>query len=180
VEGKFFEDGTAIPVGLYEFDADGKMIVKNGVFGDYLYKNGLVVKRYQLAEYNGDFYFVNDGDKIAKNIKLYLSEQYVDGKTFANGTAIPAGLYEFGADGKMIIKHGIYNDKLYIYGVMQKAYQLVEFNGEYYFVSDSHMIAKNCKLYLSEKFVTGKTFADGTAIPASIYEFDADGKMIIN
>ena len=80
------------------------MIVKNGVYGDYLYKNGLVVKRYQLVEYDGNFYFVNDGDKIVKNTKLYLSEKYVEGKTFADGTSLSVGIYEFDADGKMIIK----------------------------------------------------------------------------
>ena len=178
VEGKTFPDGTPIPVGLYEFDAEGKMIVKNGVYGDYLYKNGLVVKRYQLAEYNGDFYFINDGDKIARSGKLYLSAQYVEGKYFANGTAIPAGYYEFDDDGKMIIKHGVYGDYLYIYGVMQKAYQLVEFDGDYYFINDGHKIARDVKLYLTQKFVEGKTFADGSALGIGYYSFDADGKMI--
>ena len=179
VEGKTFADGTAIPVGLYEFDDEGKMIVKNGVYGDYLYKNGLVVKRYQLAEYNGDFYFINDGDKIARSKKLYLSEQYVEGKTFANGTPIPVGLYEFDADGKMIIKHGVYDDYLYIYGVQQKAYQLVECEGDYYFVNDGHKIAKNKKIYLSAKFVEGKYYADGTMVEVGYHYFDENGKMIV-
>ena len=179
VEGKTFADGTSIPAGIYEFDAEGKMIVKNGVYGDFLYKNGLVVKRYQLAEYNGDFYFINDGDKIAKNCKLYLSEKFVEGKTFADGTPIPAGLYEFDAEGKMIIKHGVQGDYLYKNGVQLKAYQLVEVDGDYYFVNDSHKIARNCRIYLSSRFVEGKTFADGTPIPVGFYEFDADGKMII-
>ena len=44
---------------------------------------------------------------------------------------------------------------------------------------DGHKLAKNCKLYLSQQFVEGKTFADGTAIAVGYYDFDADGKMII-
>ena len=178
VEGKTFADGTPIPVGLYEFDADGKMIVKNGVYGDYLYKNGLVVKRYQLVEYNGDYYFINDGNRIVRSNKLYLSEQFVEGKTFANGTAIPAGLYEFDADGKMLIKHGIVGDNVYIYGVMQKAYQLVELDGNFYFVNDAHRIARDKKIYLSAKFVEGKTYTDGTPIEVGYHYFDENGVMV--
>ena len=37
---------------------------------------------------------------------------------------------------------------------------------------------KNSRVYLSEKFVAGATFADGTALPAGYYEFDAEGKMV--
>ena len=181
VEGKTFADGTAIPVGRYEFDADGKMIIKHGIIDDSIYINGVLQRTYQLVEFEGNFYFINEANhKIAKNKKLYLSEKFVEGKTFADGTAIPAGLYEFDADGKMVIKHGIIDDCIYINGILQRAYQLVEFEGSFYFINDgNHKIAKSKKLYLSEKFVEGKTFADGTAIPAGLYEFDADGKMII-
>ena len=56
----------------------------------------------------------------------------------------------------------------------------MEYEGNYYFINDGHKLAKNITLYLSDRFVEGKTFADGTAIPASLYSFDADGKMIIN
>ena len=101
-----FADGRAIQVGTYEFDADGKMIVpelKNGVIDDYLYINDVKQTCYKLVEFEGDYYFINDGNKIAKSKKLYLSEKYVSGMTFADGTAIPAGYYEFDADGKMII-----------------------------------------------------------------------------
>ncbi len=179
VEGKTFADGTPIPAGIYEFDAEGKMVVKNGVYGDYLYKNGLVVKRYQLAEYDGNFYFVNDGDKLAKGIKLYLGASFVEGKTFADGTPIPAGLYEFDNECRMIVKNGVYGDYLYKNGLVVKRYQLAEYDGNFYFVNDGDKLAKGIKLYLSANFVEGKTFADGTAIPAGLYEFDAEGKMVV-
>ena len=185
VDGKTFADGRAIDVGYYEFDADGKMIIpnrKHGVVGDYLYINDVKQVRYQLVEFEGNFYFINDGDKIAKNKKLYLSQQYVEGMTFADGRAIQVGTYEFDAEGKMIIpelKHGVVGDFLYINDVKQVRYQLVEFEGDFYFINDGDKIARSKKLYLSDKFVEGKTFADGTPVPAGLYEFDADGKMII-
>ena len=77
---------------------------KHGVVGDYLYINDVKQVRYQLVEFEGNFYFINDGDKIAKNMKLYLSDKFVAGKTFADGTAVAAGYYYFGADGKMVIE----------------------------------------------------------------------------
>ena len=185
VAGKTFPDGRTIQVGYYEFDAEGKMIIpayKNGVVGDYLYINDVKQVRYQLVEFEGSFYFINDGDKIAKSIKLYLSANFVAGKTFPDGRAIPAGYYEFDAEGKMIIpeaKHGVIGDYLYINDVKQVRYQLVEFEGNFYFINDGDKIARNVKLYLSDKFVAGKTFADGSAVSAGYYFFDADGKMVI-
>ena len=71
------------------------------------------------------------------------------------------------------------DDYLYIYGVQQKAYQLVECEGDYYFVNDGHKIAKNKKIYLSAKFVEGKYYADGTMVEVGYHYFDENGKMIV-
>ncbi len=172
-------------VGTYTFDDDGRMInppgSENGVIDNCLYINGVLQKAYQLVEFDGNYYFINNGkNEIARSITLYLGEQFVSGKTFADGTAVPAGSYEFDADGKMVIKHGIIGNCLYINGALQKAYQLVEFDGNYYFINNGkNEIARSTKLYLNEQFVSGKTFADGTAVPAGYYEFDADGKMLV-
>ena len=183
VEGKTFADGRAIQPGTYQFDAEGKMVIpelKNGVIDDCLYINDVKQLAYQLVEFEGDFYFINDGaHRIAKNTKLYLSETFVEGKTFADGTPIPTGYYEFDADGKMIVKNGVYGDYIYKNGILLNRYQLVEFDGNFYFINDGNKIAKNLTLYLSERFVEGKTFADGTPIPAGYYKFDAEGKMIL-
>ena len=78
--------------------------IKNGVIEDKLYINDVLQKAYQLVEYNGDFYFINDGqNRVAKNQKLYISASYVSGKYFPDGTPLYAGYYTFDADGKMII-----------------------------------------------------------------------------
>ena len=71
-------EGTPFAVGYYEFDAEGKLIVKNGPQADgYFYLNGIKQTAYQLIKYNGDYYFINDGHKYAKNTKLYLSAQFI-------------------------------------------------------------------------------------------------------
>ena len=186
VEGKTFLDGREIQLGYYYFDEEGKMEIpeqKNGVIDDRLYINDVVQKAYQLVEFNGDFYFINDGaNRIAKSVKLYLSSTYVAGKTFPDGRQIQPGYYYFDEEGKMEIpelKNGVIDDFLYINDVKQLAYQLVEFEGDFYFVNDGHKIAKNTKIYLSERFVEGKTFDDGASIAVGYYEFDENGKMIV-
>ena len=149
--------------------------LKNGVVGDYLYINDIKQTRYKLVEFEGDFYFINDGDKIAKNTRLYLSATYVNGKVLPDGRALLPGYYNFDAEGKMIIeplKNGVVGDYLYINDVKQTRYKLVEFEGYFYFINDGDKIAKNVRLYLSEMFVKDSPLAAG------YYRFDANGKLI--
>ncbi len=181
--GKNLPDGRAIKPGKYTFDADGKMqyeSIKNGVVGEYLYISDVKQLAYQLVEFDGNIYFINDGHRIARNTSLYLSEKFTEGKSFPDGRAIKPGKYTFDADGKMQyekVKHGVVGEYLYIDGVKQLAYQLVEFDGNIYFINDGHRIARNVSLYLTEKFTTGKTLPDGREIKPGKYTFDADGKM---
>ena len=161
-----FVEGTDLKVGYYDFDAEGKMILLNGPVGDYFYKDNVRLKAYQLVEFEGDYYFINDGHKIAKNKRIYLSERFVE------GTDLKVGYYEFDAEGKMVYLNGPVGDYFYKDNVRLKAYQLVEFEGDYYFINDSHKLAKNKRIYLSERFV------EGTDLKVGYYEFDADGKMV--
>ena len=75
------------------------MILKNGAMDDgFFYINGVKQLAYQLIEFNGDYYFINDGHKYAVNKKIYLTAQFLEGTDFK------PGYFEFGADGKMIIE----------------------------------------------------------------------------
>ena len=173
VDGFTYEDGTPLKVGYYEFDENGKMIIKNGVVGDYFYKNGVRLNAYQLVEYEGDFYFINDSHKVAKNKRIYLSQSFVEGFTYADGTPLKVGYYEFDENGKMVMLNGPVGDYFYKNNVRLNAYQLVEFEGNYYFINDSHKLAKSKRIYLSQIFV------EGTDLKVGYYDFDADGKLII-
>ena len=163
-----YTDSVGLPAGTYQFNADGKMIINNGVVGDYLYINGVMQTAYQLVEFEGNYYFINDGNKVIKNASKYLALTYTD------SVGLPAGTYQFDAEGKMIIKHGVIGDNLYINGAMQTAYQLVEFEGNYYFINDGHRVIKNASKYLTA------THTSKFGLPAGTYQFDADGKLIIN
>lgn len=178
VEGHTFADGTPLSQGYYEFDADGKLTVKNGPVNGYFYINNVRQNAYKLVNYAGDFYFIDAGNKLLVDKKVYLSAKFVAGHTYADGTPLAEGYYTFGSDGKMVITNGIVGNYLYINNTRQNAYKLVEFEGNHYFISDGHKIAKDCRIYLSEKFVAGHTYADGMALTAGYYTFDAEGKMV--
>ena len=159
----------------YDCGDDGVATLLTGVYEDRFYLDGVQQYAYQLVQdKEGNFYFVSDRHKIAKNCKLYLSERFVEGKFFADGTAIPVGTYEFDADGKMVVLNGPVGDYFYVNGIVQKAYQLVEYEGNYYFINDYNKLMKNRSVYLSEKFTAAHD------LPAGKYAFDADGKMILD
>jgi hypothetical protein len=135
------------------------------------------------VEYDGNLYFINDGDKVAVNMRLYLSATYVSGKTFPDGRAVQPGYYRFDGEGRMIVesaKNGVVGDYLYINDAKQTRYKLVLYEDNYYFINDGDKIAKSMRLYLNETFVSGKTLPDGSALKPGFYYFDAEGKMIVS
>ena len=77
------------------------MIVLNGVVDGVYYENSKVIWYKGLVEQDGDFYYVNDGGKVVTSIRRYVSN--TNGLTFADGTPIAKGYYEFDENGKMIL-----------------------------------------------------------------------------
>ncbi|MBO5333772.1 MAG: leucine-rich repeat protein [Clostridia bacterium] len=179
INGLTYADGTPILAGVYEFDENGKMIMREGIVGNYVYKNNVQQKAYQLVEVDGDFYFIGDRHEIIKGRKVYLSEEKINGLTYADGTPIAVGSYDFDENGKMIILNGIVGNNIYKNNAKLKAYQLVEVDGDFYFIGDRHEIVKNKRIYLNEERINGLTYADGTPITVGHYNVDADGKLII-
>ena len=167
--GLTWYDGSAITASNYEFDATGKMIIKHGVYANgYIYINGNLQKAYQLVEFEGNYYFVSDNNRYVVNKTIYLTAKNLE------IAGLSAGYYDFGADGKMIIKNGADADGyFYINGEKQKAYQLIEFEGSYYFISDYNKYVVNKSVYLSVDNL------EGTGLKAGYYYFDETGKMII-
>ena len=175
--GWTFADGTPIPKATYSFDADGKMIIPNGLVGDCYYIDGVKVGSYYgLVMDNGNYYYVDNNAKIVKNKTKFLNT--TNGLTFADGTPIPKATYSFDADGKMIIPNGIDGDFYYINGVKVGSYYgLVKDGNDYYYVDANAKIVRSKNKYLTT--TNDLTFPDGTPIPHKYFEFDADGKMII-
>ena len=107
------------------------------------------------------------------------------------GTGLAAGTYEFDAEGRMIIpevetpetpetpstpnpdvKNGVHGDYFYLNGVRQSAYQLIMYEGYYYYVADAHKVVKGRSIYLNKVL-------EGTGLAAGYYEFDENGRMIL-
>ncbi len=164
-----YVEGTPFEPGCYYFDAMGRLVIQNGPQANgYFYLNGIRQKAYQLIEWNGDYYFINDGHKYARNIRLYLGQRFVEGSELA------PGYYDFDDSGKLVLKNGPWEDGyFYINGIRQKAYQLIEWNGDYYFINDGHKYARNIRLYLGQRFVEGSELAPG------YYDFDDSGKLVL-
>ena len=153
------------------------MIILNGVVGDYYYINGIKQTGWMLFEWNGNYYF-NEYYNVARNKRVYLNQDFVEGKTYPNGDPMKVGYYDFDEDGKMIIINGVVGDYYYINGIKQTGWMLFEWNGNLYF-NEYYNVAKNKKIYLTEAFVEGVTHPNGTILAPGYYEFDVDGKMIL-
>ena len=71
----------------------------------------------------------------------------------------------------MLVRNGVYGDYFYLNNVRQEAYQLIQFEGNYYFITDGHKVAKNCSVYLGSS-------ATKAGLTPGYYDFDTDGRMI--
>ena len=168
--------GTGFSSGYYKFDELGRMELKNGPNWDgYFYDHNVKQKAYALKEFEGEYYFICENNKVCYNQTRNLSDSMV------SGTPFPAGKYDFGEDGKLVRKNGPQDDGyFYLDGIRQRAFQLIYYEGYYYFVSSNHYYIKNRTAPVGENVVAGMTYEDGTPIKARYYTFDAQGRMVIN
>ena len=81
--------------GSYDFDENGKMIVKNGVVDGCYYEEGVLVKGKGLVQVGNDLYFVKQNGAVFTNSTLYISAAKANG-------LVEAGIYRFDAEGRMI------------------------------------------------------------------------------
>ena len=156
------------PAGYYTFDADGKMVIKNGLVeenGDlYYYVNGAKTAA-GLIEWDGNYYYIASNLKAVKNAKHYV---FADK---ANGLK-SAGWYWFNADGTMYLE-GIReeNGTKYYYKDGVKSYAgLIEISGDYYYVKSDCSVVCNRSYYVTKS---------NGLMPSATYTFGADGKMVI-
>ena len=154
--------------GFYSFDADGKMVIKNGLVeenGDlYYYVDGAKTAA-GLIEWEGNYYYIASNLKAVKDAKHYV---FADK---ANGLK-SAGWYWFNADGTMFLE-GIREDngtKYYYKDGVKNYAGLIEISGEYYYVKS------DCSVVCGRSYYVTKS---NGLMPSATYTFDADGKMVI-
>ena len=159
--------------GWYWFNADGTMFLEgireeNGT--KYYYKDG--VKNYAgLIEISGEYYYVKSDCSVVCDRSYYVTK--------SNGL-MPSATYTFDADGKMVIKNGIYREKLgdgneylfyYVNNVRQVNTGLVQLDdGSYIYVRSGANLAVG-------SYYVSKT---NNLLPKGIYTFGEDGKMVVN
>ena len=156
------------PAGYYTFDADGKMVIKNGLVeenGDlYYYVDGAKTAA-GLIEVDGNYYYIASSLKAVKNAKHYV---FADR---ANGLK-SAGWYWFNEDGTMFLD-GIReeNGTKYYYKDGVKNYAgLIEISGDYYYVKSDCSVVCNRSYYVTKS---------NGLMPSATYTFGANGKMVI-
>ena len=150
--------------GYYEFGADGAMLqgVVEKEDGLYYYERGNT--RYMgLILRDGEYYFVQDGGKLATG-RIWV------GSYDSNGL-LNKGNYEFGADGAMLNGFETLADGIYYYnkGIATR-HGLKVIGNDLYFITDGG------------KVVTGRvyvgTYDSNGLLPKGNYTFDAEGKFV--
>ena len=182
-----------IPIGVYEFDANGRMLnvpenkpdepeLTNGIVNEngtlYYYIDG--VKQLNLGlieiEDNGERFYIyvrTAGQLAVGEYKVWLD----------NGIVPYASVQDFGTDGKMknapAVKDGIVNENgtlyYYIDGVKQLNLGLIEIeeNGEKFYI----YVRTAGQLAVGEY----KVWLDNGIVPyASVQTFDENGRMVIS
>jgi len=170
-----WSNGTAITAGTYEFDADGRMIIKEGLVNGYYYEGNKVVPYKGLIEVNGYYYYIAENGKPVVNTSRYVLT--TNDLTYNNGVAITKGTYEFDADGRMIIKEGLVSGYYYEGNKVVPYKGLIEVDGYYYYIAENGKPVVNTSRYVLT--TNDLTYNNGVAITKGTYEFDADGRMII-
>ena len=159
-------------LGGYEFADDGRMITPiTGPFVDaesglmYFAQDGVLACN-ELVKYGNDYYF-------ARSNYLLITWATTISESQANGL-LPAGEYQFGADGKLIMQNGPVADpynpqylNFYINGIRVYEEGLYEYNGDYYYVRSNGLLL-TWGMYISKT---------NGLLPAGEYKFGTDGKL---
>ncbi len=161
-------NGYPIAMGMYSFDADGRMIIDGFVeYNDntYYYQDGTCMFGFQKI--GEDYYFFNAANgRMYKDTRLWVG---------TNNYGVKAGYYDFGADGKMVIpmKNGFVTEGGYTYyydnGTKLLGFQKI---GEDYYIFNK----SSGKMYSDAKMWVGD---NDYGIEAGMYYFGEDGKMVI-
>ena len=173
--GLNFPDGNPVLNRNYSFDAEGKLIILNGVVDGVYYENSRPIAYKGLVCLNGEYYYVIDGGKVMANRSYYVNN--TNGLTFPDGSPVLNKAYIFDAEGRMQVYNGVV-DGVYYQNGQPVAYKgLVYQDGAYYYVSDGGKTVKGKSAYV--KTTNGLAFPNGAPVLNRTYTFDEEGKMLI-
>lgn len=157
---------------LHEFDANGVYVgeyktTESGLVygnnGKYFYVVDGKPTQNGLTKIGNDYYYFNTLGEAVVGSK-YVSAQWTNGY-------FEAGTYDFGTDGKMILKSGIVDGYYYIDGVLAAGAGVVKYNGGYYYINSSGAVVTGKKYVTAEK-------ANGL-LSVGIHDFGEDGNIAL-
>ncbi len=158
-----------IPFAKYEFDANGKMNVKNGFIEEdgelYYYENGVKRTARGLFKVGNDYYYAKSGGALLRNCTEWAN---------VTNDLLPKAKYEFDANGKMNVKNGFVEEdgELYYYenGVKRTARGLFKVGNDYYYAKSGGALLRNCTEWAN---------VTNDLLPKAKYDFDANGKIVL-
>ena len=171
--GLTFEDGTAVAKAWYDFDAEGKLVLKNGLVNGVYYENGKVITYKGLIQQDGNFYYISSHGKPVANKNYFISN--TNGLTWADGTPVTKGMYAFDAEGKMSKYTGLFEGYYYKDSIKTSYAGLIEQDGYFYYITSYGRPIVDRYYFISN--TNDLTWADGTPVKKGMYAFDAEGKM---
>ena len=140
-----------------------------GVNNGYYYVDGVRTGIGGLVKWNGNYYYVSKSGKMYVGTYKLSDEQ-------AGKAGLTGGTYTFDAEtGKMIVKevkNGVVDGYYYVDGVRTGIGGLVNWNGDYYYIS------KSGKVYVGTYKLSDEQ-AGKAGLAGGTYTFDAEtGKMV--
>ena len=158
--------------GVYEFDAEGKYAIKNGIVNGTYYENGKPVEA-GLIKIGDALYYVKAGGWVVTNGSRYVPDTAISDEVRALGYT--AGVYAFDADGKFVIKNGIVNGYYYENGKTVEA-GLIRVGNDIYYVKAGGWVVTNGARLVPDSAISAELKAEGYV--SAVYTFDATGALV--
>jgi len=157
-----------LPKARYDFDADGKIILKRGFFEEggelYYYVDGTKWTTRGLFKVGNDYYYAKNGGALLRNCTEWAN---------VTNDLLPKARYDFDANGKIILKNGFIeeNGELYYYvdGVKWTQRGAFKVGNDFYYAQNGGALLRNQTLWVS---------VTNGLITAGRHTFDENGKML--
>ncbi len=158
-----------LPKARYNFDATGKVILKNGFIEEggelYYYTNGVKYTTRGLFKVGNDYYYAKNGGALLRNCTEWAN---------VTNDLLPKARYDFDATGKIILKNGFIEEggELYYYvdGVKWTRRGAFKVGNDYYYAQNGGALLRNKTLWVS---------VTNDLIIAGRHTFDENGKMVL-
>ena len=152
------------PADTYEFGADGKMVIYDGVIiNGHYYEDGVKTAA-GLVKVDGDYYYAAEGGKIVTDAKYDVTD---------TNDLLPEGIYRIDEEGKLILTTELVDEegKLTYYedGKLAEDAGLIKVGEDYYYIGEDGVAVTDTTM------VVEKT---NDLLPVDEYTFGEDGKLI--